>query len=341
MHPDSLFIEAAKLTSQKEDLFTLAVAASLGEDPYLLRRFLRTIVGASVYKRVPKGGRLAVRTQVGHKTPRCEFDMVIDVDGRPFLVLEHKLWSPEGSLQIDKYLSCPRSVVPRVAYIAGYYAKSVSGSENGRYIRHPSKRLHFVWSEFYDLFAASVDEASGLRRATKALFDKYLFQPTHWAVAGLRDHDANIRAKADERVTLLIKPTRRALEAQPFGYETGSSWKTNSEFYATLGNSRRLAEVRLAPGVIPGALKLVLKCTSKAKALEVRDRVVKTLPPSTGRSSIIEYLHLGYSGRGNPHAIQVLTPWSALLGRYRSKREWPLMSKALKRHVVGIVSHAS
>lgn len=345
MHPDFLFVEAAKLTGEKEDLFTLAVAASLGEDERLLRSFIRRIVGRAAYKKVRPGARLEVRTQVGHKTPRCFFDMVIDVNERPFLVLEHKLWSPEGALQINKYLSLPRKVVPRVALIAGYYAKAVSGSDNPRYIRHPSTRLHFVWSDFYDLFAdmepAALRKATGLRRATKALFDKNLFQPTHWAVAGLRNPDPSLRAKADDRVAMLTDPTRHALERRPFEYETGKSWKTKSEFYATDGSSNRLPEVRLAPGVLPGALKLVLKFTSKAKALEARKLVEKAMLPSSLRTSIIEYLHLGYSGRGNPHAIQVLTPWSTLFGRYRAKKDWPLMADALKRHVLSIVSAAS
>ena len=233
MQPDSLFIEAAKLTSAKENMFTLAVAATLAEDPILLRGFLRRVVGRKTYGKIRSGARFSVRTQVPHKTPRCFFDMIIDVDDHPFLVLEHKLLSPEGELQIDKYLALPKGVVPRVAFISGYYAKSISGSESKRYLRHPTSRLHFVWSDFYDLFAGAGRSAaankSGLRRATKALFDKNLFQPTHRAVAGLRDADPIARAKADEEAEKLTSPARRGLERSPFGYTTDRSWTSKNE----------------------------------------------------------------------------------------------------------------
>lgn len=341
MHPDALFVEASKLTDRKEDLFTLAVAACLGEEQALLRQFTRRILGRNLYQSSCTGRQLGVRTQVGHNSPRCVFDMVVYADERPVLVLEHKLLSPEGKSQLEKYLSTPRSIVPRVAYIAGYYANSLSVAGHARYVRHGSGRLHFVWSDFYDLFAGadggSSHQPTGLRRAVKALFDRNLFQPSHWAVAGLKDEDPIRRDKADKRVAALVLPTRSALERMPFDYTTASSWSTASEFYATDGRSSRLAEIRLAPGVVPGALKLVFKCTSVTKAQDVRTRVERGMSARARRSSIIEYRHLGYSGRGVPHAIEILTPWSTIFG---SAAERGRMAAALKRYVIGLATAA-
>lgn len=347
MYPDTLFVEAAKLTRRGEDLFTLAVAATLGEDEHLLRAFLHILFGASLRDRVPAGAPLAVRTHVTHRRARDNSrhvpDMVVDVGGQPLIVLEHKLRAPEGASQVENYLSLPRKAAPHVAFIAGYYASTVSGADHPRYLRHPSGRLHFVWGDFYDLFVGTGAHAdvspSGLRRATAALFDAHLFQPAHWAVAGLRDPE---RTKAaDTAVAELLEPTRAALAHHSRGYEIAPSWRTASEFYAMHGHSERVPEVRVAPGVVPGALKVVLKATTKEHALEAKDRVMGGLPAATRRSSIAEYRHMGYSGRGNPHAVEVFTPWSVLLGRFTSERERPQMAAALKRHIIGMVTLAS
>ncbi len=170
------------------------------------------------------------------------------------------------------------------------------------------------------------------------MFDQYLFQPTHWSVSNLNDADPLVRKKADERVAKMFGPTMAALGTNSRGYYVASSWTSLSEFYATDGKSSRLPEIRVDPRHTPGALKVVLKCRSESDAERAHKRATDFLPGAVRRASIIPPpKNLGYSGRGNPYAVEILTPWSTLLGRYSSKKDLLSIGSALKRHVIGIV----
>ncbi len=148
--PAGLFVEAAKLTSRKEDLFTLALASALSESANMGRGFVEILFGAKTVQGVSlRSATLEFEIQV-IPSKECRLDMLIRMNGAALIALEHKLWSPEGNNQVSKYLCLPKRVAPLVAYVAGYYATRLSGVDIApkRYLRHPSKRLHFVWADF-------------------------------------------------------------------------------------------------------------------------------------------------------------------------------------------------
>jgi hypothetical protein len=122
-----------------------------------------------------------------------------------------------------------------------------------------------------------------------------------------------------------------------WGYAVGPSWSSQSEIYAIYGKSKRVPEVRIDPRFNPGALKVVLKTSSKDRAEWIAVELQRGLSEPIKRCTIVQQKHLGYSGRGVPYAVEVLTPWCYLLGRYKHKNDTPKMATAIKRHITTIL----
>ncbi|HXC25554.1 MAG TPA: hypothetical protein VNU46_06540 [Gemmatimonadaceae bacterium] len=331
-----LFIRLSKLTPRREDFFTECLAATLRENPNLARRYVETLCGGAHFEGVNlRSASIDVETQWVSQDQTCRIDMRLHIGGRHIIAVEHKLLAPEGSAQLERYLGLPHKHVTHVAYITGYFAKAPSGIQKAgaRYLRPKGGHWHFLWSDFYHVFSP---RETTLQRAMHELFDAWLFQPEHWYVGRLNSRDETERAAADRKFAKLLRPTIRTLEGRRWGYEVGPSWTSRSELYAIHGKSKRVPEVRIDPRFNPGALKVVLKTPSKNQATSIETQL-KNLPEPLRTCTIVRQKHLGYSGRGVPYAVEVLTPWSYLLRRYKHNRDATKMAAAIARHITRIL----
>jgi hypothetical protein len=190
---EALFVRLLKTAGLRddgcrEDFFTECLAATLSANPSFAVRFAERITGWSALAEV---GIAEVATQLRY--PGSQVDLVLTLgDGRRIGV-EHKLYSPEGKGQLDKYLAL--DVFDAVAFVTAY-ASDISDQvlADSRYVRPGGLQPHFLWSDFYDLVAAEGGEEV-LRPALRCLFDHLNFQPPVAAVGDLESPDAEVRQR--------------------------------------------------------------------------------------------------------------------------------------------------
>ena len=142
--PDSIYCKLLKLTRQKEDFFTEALAYALQKDREFLNGFVRLISGKNIQN--TENTAIEVKTQV--PLPFGRLDMVLVIDGAIRLVIENKLWSREGEEQLYKYIS--NDEVHHLAFITAENGYKIEKRvlNNPKYLC-PGDADHFTWDSVF------------------------------------------------------------------------------------------------------------------------------------------------------------------------------------------------
>jgi hypothetical protein len=181
--------------------------------------------------------------------PRCCLDMVLSLDGKVELGVEHKLWSPEGQDQLHRYCGLG---LHGVAFITGYQARIADEVlSDSVYRRPPSGRPHFLWADFYRIVEkhARGTTAATLTRLLLELFDHLGFNPPHPAIGDLLNKDNR------HNFAKLWGPTRIALAHRGWRRITRGSI---AELWVDEGRSDRVARAWIDPTWVPGVLRIRL-----------------------------------------------------------------------------------
>ena len=140
--PDSVYCKLLKLTRQKEDFFTEALAYALQKDHRFLRGFVQLVAGGAL----GEIGQADIEVMTQVSVPFGRLDMVLVKDGKTNLVIENKLWSKEGEDQLFKYLS--NEEIHHLAFITAEGGYKIDGKVLGspKYLR-PMAAEHFTWED--------------------------------------------------------------------------------------------------------------------------------------------------------------------------------------------------
>jgi hypothetical protein len=294
------FVTLWRFTDSKEDLFTECLAAALREDPAFTREYCVSIFGDAVADIKLLEADISIATQKNY--PGCCLDMVLSLNGKVEVGMEHKLWSPEGKDQLDRYCALG---LHSVAFITGHAAEIRDKVLANPVYRRPSNgRAHFLWSDFYDVVQkhARKPNAATLTRSLLELFDHLGFNPPHPQIGDLLDKE-NRRNFAK-----LWTPTKIALANRGWRQIMPGSI---AELYVDEGRSARVARAWIDPTWVPGVLRVRLTSMEGVS----RDDIARAV---SGAPFVTNDVHVsaGVAARRvrNKEFVEVAIPLKVLFG---------------------------
>lgn len=248
-----LFKKLMKFTEQKEDFFTECLAATLREDLSLARMFLQKMCGPDVGGVKIADSHIDIETQL--LFPGSCIDMVFKLNNKISIGVENKLWSPEGTDQLSKYLKLPLNTL---GFITGYHCTvSPDVSKNPRYLKPNNGRDHFMWQDFYKDVYMCVEQETCLclTHSLLGLFEHLGFDPPHAEIRDLLDPDEDIAKQNRQNFAKLWEPTQQGLRER--------GWKSIrrgsiAELYIKEGSAKHLQWAWLDPIWQRGSLRIRL-----------------------------------------------------------------------------------
>jgi hypothetical protein len=201
---NDFFTNLMRWSTARENTFTECLAASLADDPFLCRAFVRRLGGKVGVDETPH-----VVTQVRPTRDIC-LDLVLQCE-RQRIGLENKLFAREGKGQLKKYLT--RARVDRLAFVTGNrYPIEQAVLQNPRYLS-PENEEHFLWHDFYDMIEAraQVKRPSPFVTSLQQVFITLGFEPPLTRVGDLQSTDEAERTRARRHFWTLWGTTRQNL----------------------------------------------------------------------------------------------------------------------------------
>ncbi|MBI2156842.1 MAG: hypothetical protein HYV94_17915 [Candidatus Rokubacteria bacterium] len=325
------FVEIIKRVSEKEDVFTECLAASLREDRDLARRFLLKLCGDRLDGVDVRTAAIDVATQcsfrVGADAPACCVDMVLTLAATTKIGVENKLFAAEGRDQAgnrDQLRTYLRLGLSRIAYIRAQEADVADDvRHNARYLT-PADRQHFLWSDFYLDVEACARQGSLLTTALLELFLHYGFEPAKREIGDLRHPDKTVAEANRQNFAKLWEITKA--ELSKLGWKRIGSGSI-AELYVDEGSSELIKKAWIDPTWARGLLRVRLTPHAGNEA-KVEEALQGAVLPHHGD---VEIQRGRAAGRvRDPQYVQVTISLRKLLGE---TTEVQIMKKLLAEFV--------